>query len=78
LSRLKKRSGELEDFDAAKLRAFLTRAGASDEHARRVSEIVAHSCREGMETTEIRRLAASELSQMDTAAAQRYETFTKR
>ncbi len=36
LSKLRKRSGELKDFDATKLMASLTRAVASDYMARRI------------------------------------------
>jgi 2-phosphoglycerate kinase len=78
LARLRKRSGELEEFSEAKLRASLTSAGASEEHARTVSESVARSSTEGMATAEIRRLAASELGRLDNTAAQKYEAFTKR
>jgi 2-phosphoglycerate kinase len=78
LNRLTKRSGELEEFSEAKLRASLTNAGASEENARKVCEIVARSAREGMQTAEIRRLAASELARWDSTAAQRYEEFTRR
>jgi hypothetical protein len=77
MTRLRKRSGELEEFDSAKLEASLARAGASQEHAHAVSEIVAHNLREGMESMEIRRLAAAELSGRDNAAAQRYEQWPR-
>ena len=77
MTRLRKRSGELEEFDAAKLEGSLTRAGASQEHAHAVSEIVARNLRDGMDSMEIRRLAAAELSGRDNAAAQRYEQWAR-
>ena len=76
MTKLRKRSGGLEDFDEAKLRASMGKAGATDEHARRASEIVARDFREGMESSELRRMAASELSKMDKASARKYEAFT--
>jgi hypothetical protein len=78
LTRLTKRSGELEEFNEAKLRASLTDAGATEENARRICEIITRNWREGMETAEIKRLAASELSRMDSTAARKYEEFAKR
>lgn len=50
MNKLTKRSGELEEFSEAKLRASLTNAGASEDNARKVSEIVARNAREGMES----------------------------
>ena len=78
MTRLKKRTGEFEEFSEAKLRASLLSAGASEEHARKVCEIVASRSSEGMQTAEVRRMAATELSRMDSAAAQKYETFARR
>jgi 2-phosphoglycerate kinase len=78
MNKLKKRSGELEEFSAAKLKESLARAGASEDSAKRVTEIIARNLREGMESAEVRRMAATELGRMEPAAAERYEAFTKR
>jgi transcriptional regulator NrdR family protein len=72
-----KRSGDREGFNAAKLTDSLKRAGASEAHARVVSEIVANSAQDGADTTDIRRLAASELKRLDGASARRYEAYAK-
>jgi transcriptional regulator NrdR family protein len=74
---VRKRSGEMQDFDAAKLTESLRRAGATEPHARIVSEIVAKSAQDGADTSDIRRLAATELGRLDNASARRYEAFAK-
>jgi transcriptional regulator NrdR family protein len=77
LTNVRKRSGELESFDSAKLEASLTSAGAKSEYASKVSETVARELSEGMATEEIKRVAARELGAYDRTAAQRYEAFSK-
>jgi transcriptional regulator NrdR family protein len=74
---VKKRAGTLQEFDKAKVRASLVKAGAREEHAAKVAESIAPRVREGMQTAEIKRQAATELRGLDQAAAQRYETFKK-
>jgi len=74
---VKKRAGTLQEFDRAKVRASLVKAGAKEEHAAKVAESIAPRVREGMETAEIKRQVATELRGLDQAAAQRYETFKK-
>ena len=78
MTKVRKRSGELEGFDASKLEASLTNAGAKSEFASRISETVASELTEGMATAEIRRIAAEKLGAFDRTAAQRYEAFSKR
>jgi hypothetical protein len=78
LNKLTKRSGELEAFSEAKLRASLTKAGATEENAGRVCETIARNSREGMATADVKKVAASELARFDGAAAQRYQAFVKR
>ena len=73
--KVKKRSGEYEDFNQAKLEASLRSAGAEEEQASRISELVARSLQDGTETDDIRAMAAAELSQIDEDAAQRYQSF---
>jgi len=77
LTNVRKRSGELESFDAGKLEASLTSAGAKTEYATKVSETIARELSEGMATTEIRQIAARELGAFDSTAARRYEASSK-
>jgi transcriptional regulator NrdR family protein len=77
LVKVKKRVGHMEDFDRAKLKASLKKAGAKEEHATKVTEIVAGKVKEGMAANEIRRMAATELRRLDATAAQKYEAFKK-
>ena len=72
--KVKKRS---ENFDRAKLKASLRKAGAKEEHATKVAETVERRVWEGITTTEIRQLAATELRRMDPKAATVYETYEK-
>ena len=64
-----------EEFDTAKLKDSLIRAGAKEEQAAKVAEAVASRAWEGMTTAEIRRRAATELRRMDQEAATEYETY---
>jgi transcriptional regulator NrdR family protein len=75
--KVKKRSAVMKDFDKAKLKASLKKAGAKEEHATKVVGIVSPKVREGMTTAEIKRMAATELRKLDPKAAQAYETFKK-
>ncbi len=75
--RVKKRAGHMQDFDRAKLKASLKKAGAKEEHATKVVGTVSAKVREGTTTAEIKRLTATELRRLDTKAAQAYETFKK-
>ena len=75
--KIKKRSGAMQDFDRAKLKRSLKKAGAKEEHATKVAETVAGRVREGMTTAEIKQHAATELGRMDERAAKAYETFRK-
>ena len=72
--KVKKRS---EQFDRAKLKASLKKAGAKEEHATKVAETVARTVWEGITTTEVKRLAATELRRMNPKAATVYETYNK-
>lgn len=74
--KVKKRSGSMQDFDRAKLKTSLERAGAKKEHATKVTDTIAGRVREGMKTSEIKRMAANELRVMDQKVTQAYETFT--
>ncbi len=74
---VKKRSGNMQEFDRAKLEASLKKAGAREEHATNVAQTITGRVREGITTPEIKQLAATELRRMDATAAQNYETFIK-
>jgi transcriptional regulator NrdR family protein len=72
--KVKKRS---EDFEKAKLKASVKKAGAKDEHATKVADNVAGKVKEGTETFEIRQWVITELTRLDSKAAKAYETFKK-
>jgi transcriptional regulator NrdR family protein len=66
-----------EDFDKAKLKASVKKAGAKDEHATKVADNVASKVKEGTATFEIRRWVITELNPLDSKAAVAYETYKK-
>jgi transcriptional regulator NrdR family protein len=74
---VKKRVGGTEEFSKAKLKASLKKSGAKEEHATKVTEVVAGKVKEGVTSTEIKGMAAAELKKMDAAAAKKYEAFKK-
>ena len=59
MTKVKKRSGEVQDFDRRKLEESVKKAGATEETARRVAERVQPI--EGMDTAQIRTKVAEEL-----------------
>ena len=72
--KVKKRS---EDFEKAKLIASVKKAGAKDEHATKVADIVADKVKEGTQTFLIRQWVITELTPLDPKAAKAYETYKK-
>lgn len=69
--RIKKLSGQEEEFNRTKLLNSIRWAGVSDQIASEVTaKVVPH---EGMNTSEIRSQVVAALLQQDSAAAQRYE-----
>lgn len=74
---VKKRAGHMENFDKAKLKRSLIKAGATEAHATKCVETVAAMMREGMTTAEIKRMAEEELRRLDRGAADAYVTFKK-
>lgn len=78
LVNVKKRGGATQAFDQTKVRMSLVRAGAKEENAAKVAQTIATRVREGIETAEIKTMAASELRPINPEAARTYETFTKR
>jgi transcriptional regulator NrdR family protein len=77
LVKVKKHSGATQDFDKAKLKASVKKAGAKEEHATKVADNVASKVKEGTVTVEIRRWCITELRPLDPKAAKAYETFEK-
>ena len=67
----------VEDFDWAKLKDSLVRAGANEDHATKVAKKVGSTAWDGMTTAEVKRLAATELRRMDEKSATVYETYRK-
>jgi transcriptional regulator NrdR family protein len=78
LAKVKKRSGVMQDFDKAKLKTSLKKAGAKEEHAAKVADKVAGKVKEGTTTVEIREWSVTELKPLDTKAAKAYEGYKKK
>ena len=72
--KVKKRS---EDFDKAKLKASVKKAGARDEHATKVADKIAGKVKTGTTTIMIRRWVITELTPIDPKAAEAYKTYKK-
>lgn len=75
--KVKKRSGATQDFDKAKVKASLKKAGAKEEHATKVANKVAGNVKEGTMTVEIRRWCITEIRPLDLQAAKAYEAHKK-
>jgi transcriptional regulator NrdR family protein len=71
---VKKRS---EEFDKAKLKTSLKKAGAKEEHATKVADKIAGKVKEGTTTVEIREWVIAELKPLDSKAAKSYESYKK-
>ena len=78
LAKVKKHSGSMQDFDKAKLKTSLKKAGAKEEHAAKVADKVAGKVKEGTTTVEIREWSVTELKPLDTKAAKAYEGYKKK
>jgi hypothetical protein len=74
LVRVKKRS---ENFDKAKLKASIKKAGAKDAHATKIANKIAGKVKPGTATFMIRRWVITELRPLDPKAAKAYETYKK-
>ncbi len=72
--KVKKRS---EDFDKGKLKASVKKAGAKDEHAAKVADKVAGKVKSGTTTVMIRQWVITELTPLDSKAAEAYKTYKK-
>jgi transcriptional regulator NrdR family protein len=74
LVKVKKRS---EDFNKAKLKASMKKAGAKDSHATKIADKIAGKVKPGTTTVVIRRWVITELRPLDAEAAKAYETYKK-
>lgn len=70
--KVKKRS---EEFDKAKLKKSLKKAGAKESHARKVADKIARKVKQGTRTVEIWEWAIAELKPLDLKAAKAYRTY---
>jgi len=71
---VKKRS---EDFNKAKLKASVKKAGAKDAHATKIADKIAGKVKPGTTTVIIRRWVITELRPLDPEAAKAYEKYKK-
>jgi transcriptional regulator NrdR family protein len=72
LVKVRKRS---EEFDKAKLKASLKKAGAKEYHARKVADKIAGKVKNGTKTVEIWEWVIAELRPLDPNAAKAYRTY---
>ncbi len=70
--KVKKRS---EEFDKAKLKISMKKAGAKEYHARKVADKIAGKVKEGTRTVEIWQWVITELKPLDPKAAAAYRTY---
>jgi hypothetical protein len=77
LAKLKKRSGTMQEFDKAKLKTSIKKAGAKEEHATKVADKVAGKVKEGTATIEIREWSITELRPLDSKATEAYVNYKK-
>lgn len=74
LVKVKKRS---ENFNKAKLKASIKKAGAKDAHARKVADKIAGKVKPGTTTVVIRRWVITQLKPLDAKAAEAYMKYKK-
>jgi len=74
LVKVKKRS---EDFNKAKLKASMKKAGAKDKDATKVADKIASKVKEGTTTVQIRRWVMIELKLLDARATEAYRKYKK-
>lgn len=72
--KVKKRS---ENFNKAKLKTSMNKAGAKDAHAAKIADKIAGKVKQGTTTVVIRRWVITELRPLDPKAAKAYETYKK-
>jgi transcriptional regulator NrdR family protein len=77
LAKVKKRSEVMQEFDKAKLKTSMKKAGAREEHATKVADNVAGKVKEGTTTVEIREWLITELKPLDSKATKAYVNYKK-
>jgi len=74
LVKVKKRS---ENFNKAKLKASVKKAGAKDRHATKIADKIASKVKAGTTIVLIRRWVITELRPLDAKAAEAYMKYKK-
>jgi len=74
---VKKKNGELQEFDAAKIMAACERAGTPREVAQEIVNNVREKTYEGIPTSEIRTMVLEELSKRSEESATKFREFKK-
>lgn len=77
MAKVKKRSGVMQEFDKAKCKTSVKKAGAKEEHATKVADKVAGKVKEGTATIEIREWVITELKPLDSKVTEAYVTYKK-
>ena len=72
---IKKRSEKQEEFSNKKIEKSMRSAGADEQTAREISEGVKH--RDGLKTSEVRKLVAEKLKHHDEKLGKAYEDYRK-
>lgn len=67
----------MQEFDKAKLKTSMKKAGAKEEHATKVADKVAGKVKEGTKTIEIREWLITELRPLDSKATEAYVSYKK-
>lgn len=75
MTKIKKRSGNKQEFKREKLRRSIKKAGAKEEMAKKVARKIEPN--EGMPTSKIRRKVAKELENHDKKLAKAYKDYKK-
>ena len=70
MSSVKKRSGDMQEFNRSKLEESMKRAGAKEDMAMRIAEKI--TAQDGVATAELRRMVGEELRKEDVATADAY------
>ena len=74
--KIKKRSGEDEEFSRKKLEKSILSAGGNEKTARMIAEGTKH--REELTTAKVRTRVITELKRLDHEACKRYEAYKKK
>ncbi len=72
---IRKRDGDMEEFDRDKLELSMLRAKVSAKDVLKVAEYITTRVQDGTPTVHIREQVIATLKNLDQAAALRYETF---